>query len=204
MDEPKALRYRLGSRKRWFASWLQLCIPFVAMYAILRVAVPDLAWILFLIVLPFLLRLVGLALGTDAGASKDWHVPVFSDVDAHLAYGSAEEDGIRFRKWLRRHFVTWKAIERVEFWPERGARLELHLFKSVVAGDFHAVRCRPRCGGFHLAQVGASLARALHLPYLFRKTTRKRAQCFIQSLIQVRCGEECRLHGSGLLFGVRL
>src|SRR5260370_35368560 len=127
MDEPKALRYRLGSRKRWFASWLQLCIPFVAMYAILRVAVPDLAWILFLIVLPFLLRLVGLSLGTAAGASKDWHVPAFSDVDAHLTSGSAEEDAIRFRNWLPPHFQTWKAPARREVLPERGAHLDVHL-----------------------------------------------------------------------------
>jgi len=119
-------RYPLGSRTRWLVSMVLLPLPILAVWIILRWLVPEAALLVMLWVIPLFAGL--LWYGFDSTLNRDWHVPWFSDINASLAYGSAEETGIYFRKWFRRHFVKWKSIERVEFWPEFGGRVDLYVF----------------------------------------------------------------------------
>jgi len=116
-----------------------LPLPFLLAGFILWAVVPDftsLLWANLNLLVPLLLIwmvpawAVLLWFGLDSKRSEDaaWHVPWFTDIGVNLAYGAAEEDGIHFRKWFRWHFVTWKAIQRVVFWPDRDSRLDLHLF----------------------------------------------------------------------------
>lgn len=121
-------RYPLGSRARWLVSLVLLLLPILAVWVILRWIVPEAALLVMLWVIPLFAGLLWYGLDSKLLINRDWHVPWFSDINASLAYGSAEEVGIYYRKWLRRRFVKWKGIERVEFWPEYGGRVDLYLF----------------------------------------------------------------------------
>lgn len=139
MPEQEPVRYPLGSPSRRLKSLALLPVPFFLAWLILWAVVADftsLLWANLSLVVPLLLMwmvpawgaLLWFGLDSKRSEDSDWHVPWFSDIEVSLAHGSAEENGIRFRKWFRWHFVTWKAIERVVFWPERHGRLDLHLF----------------------------------------------------------------------------
>jgi hypothetical protein len=129
MHARKPERYPLGSRARWLVSMVLLPLPILAVWIILRSIVPEAPLLVMLWVIWVIPVFAGLLwYGFDSKLNRDWHVPWFSDINAGLAYGSAEEKGIYFRKWFRRHFVKWKSIERVEFWPEYGGRVDLYLF----------------------------------------------------------------------------
>jgi len=134
MSEPNSVPYPLGSHRRWVETLLLLVAPFLMAYIFVCIILHDigLTWTVVLCV-----ALIGLvppccALLWNGLASADefWHVPWLSDISLNLAYGAAEEDGIHFRKWFRHRFVTWRAIERLEYWPDLDGRISLHLYSQ--------------------------------------------------------------------------
>jgi hypothetical protein len=134
MSEPNSAPHPLGSHRRWVETLLLLVAPFLITYIFLCVLLHNigLSWILVLCVAPIgLLPPCCAVLWSGLNSADEYlHIPWLSDIAVNLAYGTAEEDGIHFRKWLRSRFVTWRAIERLEYWPERDGQISLHLYSQ--------------------------------------------------------------------------
>jgi hypothetical protein len=129
-----SVSYLLGSPSRWLETLALLVAPFLGIYFLLARCLrilglaSGLSWIFaFLLLIPAIGALFwnGLQL-RDAYLRLPW----LSNIAANLAHGTAEEDGIHFRKWFRRRFVGWRGIESVEYWPDRDGRIALHLFSQ--------------------------------------------------------------------------
>jgi hypothetical protein len=134
MSKPNSAPYPLGSHHRWVETLLLLVAPFLIAYILLCVILHyiGLSWILALFIAPVGLLPPCLALFWNGLTSPEeyLHVPWLSDIAVNLAYGTAEEDGIHFRKWFRHRFVRWRAIERLEYWPKSDGRISLHLYSQ--------------------------------------------------------------------------
>jgi hypothetical protein len=134
MAKPNSAPYPLGSHHRWVETLLLLVAPFLIAYILLCVILHyiGLSWILALFIAPVGLLPPCLALFWNGLTSPEeyLHVPWLSDIAVNLAYGTAEEDGIHFRKWIRHRFVRWRAIERLEYWPKSDGRISLHLYSQ--------------------------------------------------------------------------
>src|SRR5229473_678458 len=46
------------------------------------------------------------------------------------AYGFIDAKGIHYRRYLRMHCAPWTAIERLEYWPQNGGKIDLYLHKN--------------------------------------------------------------------------
>lgn len=57
-----------------------------------------------------------------------------------LAYGSGDEEGITFRRFIRKHRVSWDDVERVDWNPNLASRFSIMLEHRV--GGFRALRFR--------------------------------------------------------------
>lgn len=132
MQAGNAVQYPLGSRRRWIETLLLLVAPFCVTYL--------LAWLLFRswgmtwvasagVTLGLVVPLLAFTLvGSILSAESSSYLPWLNKVIVNLAYGSAGEPGIYFREWFRSHFVPWKAIARLEYWPDSDGRVVLHLY----------------------------------------------------------------------------
>ena len=120
--------YALGSRRRWLEMFLLFIAPLLIAYVLLCVPFYDIwaNWMAFVSAAPMFVFVLVLH-----GRFR-W----VSEIAENLAYGAATEDGIRFRKWFRYRFVAWRAIERLEYWPERGGRIDLHLYSEPAPITF--------------------------------------------------------------------
>jgi hypothetical protein len=134
MSEHNGVPHPLGSQRRWAETLLLLLSPFLIVYLLLCAILHDagISW-----TFDFLIALIGIvppcvALFWNGLSSEgeDFHVPWLSDIAANLAYGAAEDEGIHFRKWFRRHFVSWRAIARLEYWPDLDGRISMYLFSQ--------------------------------------------------------------------------
>ncbi len=125
-------RYPLGSRRQWRETLLLLVLPplivSALLWMLLRLTGIDLVFSTFGALVCFIAAsLVPLLNDSfEKGTEAHW----LSDITVSLAYGWAEEDGIHFRKWFRKQFVSWKAISSIEYWPERGGWIDLHLYSE--------------------------------------------------------------------------
>jgi hypothetical protein len=168
MSEHNILPYPLGSHRQWIETLLLLVAPFLIAYIVLCVILHEigLSWIFVFCVA--LIGLVppcwGLLWNGLTSADEYWHVPWLSDISISLAYGSAEEDGIRFRKWFNRRFVTWRAIERVEYWPEFDGQISLHLYSQRSPIVFV-----PDLPPENQASIGALGSRSTTVEFISRK-----------------------------------
>lgn len=137
---PEAIRYRLGSvalkRLSLAAVFASLSISSVLLW-IFSEAVGGSEGFSLAAALIFFLTGWGLLFLSDFDSSDT--IAWLNDIVDHLSYGWAAEDGIHYRKWLRWRFVAWKQVERVEYWPERGGRVDLHLFPLISP-----ITCRSR------------------------------------------------------------
>lgn len=136
--------YPLGSRRRWVETLFLLLAPFLIAdtFIFLALHTQHRSWVaagaeaLSLIIPCSLFFLVQSMLSTQ----NSEHLPWLSSIIVNLAYGRAEEDGIYYREWFRWHFIAWKGIAHLEFWPESDARLALHLYSRqapvVFVPDF--------------------------------------------------------------------
>jgi len=126
--------YPLGSHRRWVETLLLLVAPFLIADILLCVILLNsgLGWILvpWVALIGLLSSCCALFWNDFTSAEEYLHVPWLSDITVNLAYGTAEEDGIHFRKWFRHRFVTWRAIERLEYWPKSDGRISLHLYSQ--------------------------------------------------------------------------
>ena len=134
MSERNAVPYPLGSHRRWVETLVVLLAPFLIVYIFLLTILHEFGinWIVdFGVALIAMVPACCAILWSGLTSADEYlHIPWLSDIVVNLAYGAAEEDGIRFRKWLRSRFVTWRAIERLEYWPERDGRISLHLYSQ--------------------------------------------------------------------------
>ncbi len=128
------VKYPLGCSRRWLEMLLLLVFPFLVVYIVLFIVVhrvggsfPHDLGVAFLLMIP---AWFALFLSALYDSSDRWRFFWLSDISDNLAYGSAGEDGIHFRKWFRRRFIDWKGIEQLEYWPDRGGRIDLHLFSQ--------------------------------------------------------------------------
>ncbi len=134
MSQQSQIRYTLGSRQQWRQTLVLLVVPlliasvlfwiFLQWLGIAFVSSMGVAFFFFLAALGVLL-LNGFNLPDTVGI-----VPWLSDITVNLAYGWADEDGIHFRKWFCRRFVSWRGIARVEYWPDRHGRIDLYLYSQ--------------------------------------------------------------------------
>jgi hypothetical protein len=108
-----------------------LVVPFLVAYPLLPVILPDEDPVSFLWLIPVCIAFLWNGFYSSRSSSRDWHVPWFSSIDAGLAYGFADEDGIHFCKWFKHNFVKWRGIARVEYWPDRNRLLYLHLYSQL-------------------------------------------------------------------------
>lgn len=134
MPEDSAIPYPLGSHRRWVETLFLLLSPFLVAYIFLCVILHKvgIAWTFDFTIALMLMAPPGCALfwnGLKADGEQ-FHFPWLSDIAANLAYGEAKEDGIHFRKWFRHRFVKWRAIERLEYWPEVDGRVTLNLYSQ--------------------------------------------------------------------------
>ena len=147
MSERNAVPYPLGSYRRWVETLVVLLAPFLIVYILLFAIIHEFGinWIVgFGLALIAMVPACGAILWSGLTSADEYlHIPWLSDIAVNLAYGTAEEDGIHFRKWLRSRFVTWRAIERLEYWPERDGRISLHLYSRRAPIIFlPAQRCQ--------------------------------------------------------------
>ena len=47
------------------------------------------------------------------------------------AYGFIDGEGIHYRHYVRMRFAPWIAIERLEYWPQDGGKIDLYLYKNL-------------------------------------------------------------------------
>lgn len=130
-----SVSYPLGSPSRWLETLALMVAPFLGVYFLLARSLrifgftSGFSWIFASLLL---IPAMG-ALFWNGLQSRDAYLrlPWLSNIAANLAHGSAEEDGIHFRKWFRRRFIGWRGIANAEYWPERDGRIELHLFSQA-------------------------------------------------------------------------
>lgn len=147
MAQKAHIRYPLGSAHRSLELFALLVASFVALYVlaplilrkvlaplVLRKVLPPLVFrhLEFgppdFLVLAFLQIALLLFIFLSEGSRQ---FPWLDDLADNLAYGWAEDDGVHFRKWFRRRFVSWRGIQRLEYWPDRGGRIDLHLYSEA-------------------------------------------------------------------------
>ncbi|HKV92187.1 MAG TPA: hypothetical protein VJW20_06545 [Candidatus Angelobacter sp.] len=128
MPDNFTVRHPLGSRRRWLETLLLLVASFltaiVVFFLVTRPKHHSGAYVFGIIIPAFLAFFVQSWLSPET----DSYLPWMSRIIVNLAYGRAEEEGIHYREWFMHHFVSWKAIARLEYWPDSDGRILLHLY----------------------------------------------------------------------------
>jgi hypothetical protein len=178
MAQKAHIRYPLGSAQRSLELSVLLVAPFFVVYVLaplvsrkvlaplalrkvlpplvlrnLEFGPPDFLVLAFLQIA--LLSFIFFGEGTK-------QLPWLDYLADNLAYGWAEDDGIHFRKWFRRRFVSWRGIQRLEYWPDRGRRIDLHLYSEASSVVF-----MPQASGWKERDRGD--AGSDTLDYIYRK-----------------------------------
>ncbi len=123
-------QHTLGSPGRWVETMVWLAAPTVIVHIGLCLFIHSdgNTWtvsVIFAISALIVYCAAAYLFGTSPPALQihaSW--PILMD---SLAFGWADEEGIHFRKWFRWHVTPWKAIVRLEYWPDRGGQIDLHL-----------------------------------------------------------------------------
>jgi hypothetical protein len=150
MPEGSATPYPLGSHRRWVETLLLLLSPFLIAYIFLCLALHGMGITWKFVFLIALIAQVppgcGLFWNGLKADGEQFHVPWLSDIAANLAYGEAKEDGIHFQKWFRHRFVRWRAIQRLDYWPDVDGRITLNLYSQRSPIIFIPEQQRPAIG----------------------------------------------------------
>jgi hypothetical protein len=129
---PQNTLHQIGSKSR---SLLRLSMLFTVSLIFLAFHY------LFLSKLTNWLLATALLVGTWTAVFLRMHSSVRGWIDFLLrdsAYGVVKEDGIQYRSMLRSRFVPWSSVERIEYSPRNGNRIDV--FK---VGAFRFTQVRP-------------------------------------------------------------
>jgi hypothetical protein len=133
MSQP-SLSYPLGSHRQWRETLAALLVPPViasVLLCIISQCIGGAFGVGIGIAVVFFVAAVGVVVLNGLNLpGTDETIRWLSDITVNLSHGWAAEDGIHFRKWFRRRFVSWKSIARVEYWPDRQGRIELYLYSQ--------------------------------------------------------------------------
>ena len=121
---------RIGSRTRAIGRvavlLLSIICALVLLYWWLTKITSDVPFVLILIVVLTILRRT-----MDRSAREGWAKFITEDA----AYGRVTESGIEYRTLFRRHFASWRQIERLEYIEDSG-RISVYLCGKKVPVQF--------------------------------------------------------------------
>jgi hypothetical protein len=150
MLQQSQTRYPLGSSRQWRETLVLLVVPLLITSALFRIFLQYVGISFASSVASGIFFFFGalvVSLWSDSNSPRDEIVPGLTDITVNLAHGWAEDDGIHFKKWFRRRFVSWRGIARAEYWPDRQGRIDLHLYSQRSPVVFVAPRPRQEQAG---------------------------------------------------------